>query len=41
MYMAFGPDGNLYLAERAVAPFRFAVFTIDGEWVRDYYGPIG
>lgn len=42
LYLAVGPDDNVYMAERQVAPFRYAVFSsFNGSWIRDYYGPIG
>ncbi len=42
LYLSVGPDGNLYIVERNVAPTRYAVFNAqNGTWIRDYYGPIG
>lgn len=42
LYMAVGPDDNLWVSERGVAPTRFAAFNSEnGTWVRDFYGPIG
>lgn len=39
--LAIGPDEHLWLVERADAPRRFAKLTTDGDWMEDFYGPVG
>jgi len=38
--MAFGCDGNLWLAELTSPPRRFIKVTPEGKWLEDYYGPV-
>lgn len=37
--IAFGPDGNLWLAEDDETPNRFVKLSAAGSWLEDFYGP--